>query len=677
MAKGLRSIACVYSGIAIFLGATGELLAQAEAKPWGNLCGIRIDGQLMAFDTSIRVFKPDWSGYTETSKNLQRPLYSRHGKKQEIATQLDDLRIGEVIEDGQSGTATVDVTLEAGADIAMAGAYFTIELPAADYAEGTVQVGTGKPAGLDPEGSEYARTSASGAHFVSAKRRLEVSWATPLEVIVRRNPRGDRVQFYAALISGPAKAGQTAHAVFAIKAGGEVDREPVLLTLDRSHPGRAFDGIGGNFRLQYPKSDPAVIQYALENLRVSWGRVELPWRSWDPEEDRDPLREARAGRVDERVQAAMNMARRLAQRRIPVIASVWFPPQWAVLGPVQRPGAISYEQVRQHQQQAPAMASVPRSDEPRGNPLNPAKMDRICESLAGYLVFLKEKYGVEAAMFSFNESDIGVNVRQTAEEHRALIRALGPRLAAKGLATKMLLGDVLGDLEWRGAHGFIQPAMSDPETHRYIGAIGFHSWRINSDQNLIGWADAAAKLGVPLLVTEGGPDSHAHMYPDIFVEPSFQLEEIDQYTRISALCQPRSVIQWQLTADYSVLSGGGAYGNDAPLATTMRFWSLKQLGSTPAGSFALPIAYDRPDLSVAAFGDIADGIYTVHVVNKGAAHPATLTGLPPTAREMRMWVTDMRRGMEERPRVKVEGDKAQFAVDATSFTTVMTLPAEP
>jgi len=36
-------------------------------------------------------------------------------------------------------------------------------------------------------------------------------------------------------------------------------------------------------------------------------------------------------------------------------------------------------------------------------------------------------------------------------------------------------------------------------------------------------------------------------------------------------------MQWQLTTDYSVLSGGSVYGESGPLKPTQRFWNLKQL----------------------------------------------------------------------------------------------------
>jgi hypothetical protein len=672
-----RNMLRVLSGIAVVLIAASELLGQAQVTPWGNLAGIRVDGQIMAFETSVRLVEPGWSGYRQTSKNLQSPQYARQGNRQVIATRLDDLGIMEVFEDRSDGSVAVDVKVQADTGIAMAGAYFTIDLPAADYAGGTLQSGASKPVLLDSGIADIARGSWAGVRFESRKRRLDVTWGAPRDVIVRRDLQSGRIRLYAALIAGPAKAGQTAQEIFVLKAGGEIDRQPVRFTLDRLHPGRAFEGIGGNFRLEEPVFDPPIIQYALDNLRVAWGRVELPWDPWDPDENRDPLQEARAGRLDSRVQNAMAMARRLGQRRIPVIVSVWFPPRWAVTGDRWSPAPTVHRHTPQHQQPT---ISPRQPDEPeslRGNPLNPAKMDRICESLAAYLVFMKEQYGVDAALFSFNESDIGVNVRQTAEEHRLLIKTLGPVLVRKGLATKMLLGDVLGDLEWRGAHQFIQPSMDDPATHKYIGAVAFHSWRISSEQNLRGWAEAASRLGVPLLVTEGGPDSHAGKYPDIFLEPSFQLEEIDQYMRISALCQPGSIIQWQLAADYTVISGGGMYGNNAPLTPTMRFYNLKQLGTTPAGSFAMPVAFDRPDITAAAFGDVANGIYTVHIVNKGAARQATLTGLPADAQEMRIYLTDMQHGMEELQSVPVKEGKAQFMLNAASFITIMSAAPKP
>jgi hypothetical protein len=340
----------------------------------------------------------------------------------------------------------------------------------------------------------------------------------------------------------------------------------------------------------------------------------------------------------------METARILARRQIPVIVSAWVPPKWA----------------RAREPQAPGL---------RGTALNPEKMDRICSSLASYLVYLKEHGGVEAVFFSFNEPETGVEVRQTAEEHAQFVKRMGAELANRGLTTRLLLGDT--------AHGtlaaldFIRTSLADPATHRYIGAVAFHAWRGCTADVLPGWTAAARQLGVPLLVTEAGPDAHLHEYPGVRLEPWFQLQEIELYLRICAFAQPATIMEWQLTTDYSVLTGDGNYGESGPLQPTQRFWNLKQLGSTPAGAFALPVTADRSDVTCAAFGDLVNGNYAVHIVNRGADRSAVLRGLPETLWALRRFTTDAKRGMEEGSPVVVRSGKAEFLLPSESYTTLM------
>src|SRR5699024_12849901 len=74
-----------------------------------------------------------------------------------------------------------------------------------------------------------------------------------------------------------------------LHASGVIDHSDAEITLDMQNPGSLFAGFGGNFRLQNPAADPKVIDYCLENLRVAYGRVEFPWRLWQPEEESDPI----------------------------------------------------------------------------------------------------------------------------------------------------------------------------------------------------------------------------------------------------------------------------------------------------------------------------------------------------------------------------------------------------
>jgi hypothetical protein len=86
------------------------------------------------------------------------------------------------------------------------------------------------------------------------------------------------------------------------------------------------------------------------------------------------------------------------------------------------------------------------------------------------------------------------------------------------------------------------------------------------------------------------------------------------------------------------------------------------------GSFILPTTCTNEEISCAAFGDLADGTYTIDIVNHGASRPVHLTGFPESVKELRMYVTDSKRGMEEGKRVRVSDGEAKFTLGEFSFT---------
>ena len=732
--------------LCLLAGFAGPAFGQPEIMAWGNLTGIRMDGYLMELNSSMCVVQPDWTGVFKTGREKQTNMYARNGKIETVLVRMRtpiefrakdgewDISATEVVEETGPGTAKIDVEYTTPADANIAGAYFCMDLPAAQFSGSRAELIDPAPptpaqVSLAPgprDQNEYVRTKAGGIRFVTARRQIEVMFNEPTEVVIRDDRRTDNfdIQVFLGVASGKLAANQPAKKSFALKVTGEIDRNPVQIALDASHPGQMFDGFGGNFRLQNPTTDPPVIQYNLDNMRIAWGRVEMPWSTWQPAEDSDPLAAARAGQIPRNVQQAMEMARRLAQKGMPIIVSAWAPPSWAILGgrggfgggagfgggrgaagaaagvagaaggrgaagaAPGAAGAAAGATGGRGAAGAPGAAggaagrgapgggfgggrgsalAAPQDEGIRGNPLNPEKMDAIKKSIADYLVFIKEKYGVEAAMFTFNESDLGINVRQTAREHAEMIKTFGPYFATRGLATKLALGDTSD----ANPIDFIKTAMKDPEAVKYIGAVDFHSWRGCTDDILAQWGAAARELNVPLLVAEGSTDAAAYRYAQIFLEQSFALYEINLYIRILAIAQPKSILQWQMTADYSLLAGGGIFGDNGPLRPTQRFWNIKQLASTPPRSFALPVQCKSPSLTCAAFGNIAEGAYTLHIVNNGSARPATITGLPAGVKQLRVWVTDTTRGMQEGAPVPVSDGKAQVALDAMAYVTLI------
>ncbi len=602
--------------------------AQAIVAPWGNVEGIRLDGQVFPFETSLCTTNDSGRITARTAKERQQPRLSRDGNRRTVTTRLGAFSIAEMIEDRAGGVATIDVRVTADSATSTRG-FVCLDVPRGSFP--SIRVTLQRVVFENP----------------ASLARITIEATMPLDIVQApgRRDGADMHRLMIPVLAGKSEPGRTSQLTLAITVSGPIDHRPVTLAIDASKPGRMFDGLGGNFRIQNPRVDPAVIAYNLANLRVAWARVELPWRTWDNDTLVDPAARDTA-QLDPKVRAAMEMARTAAAHSAPVILSAWFPPQWAVIGTLPRGG------------RAP--------DGTWGSQLDPARTERIYASLTSYLLYLKRHYGVEAAMFSFNESDLGIDVRQTAQEHADLIKGLGAYMRGKGLKTTMLLGDVSDATPtW-----FIKAAMEDPATRPYIGAVSYHSWRGWSDSLLTFWSDAAKRLGVPLLVGEGSTDAGAHRYPAIFLEPEFALMEIELYVRMLALSEPKSILQWQLTSDYSLLAGGGVYGDTTALRPTQRFWNLKQLASTPQRVHHLPVRCNRP-ISCAALGNAVEGSLALHVVNNGASRPATITGIPEGVKSLRVWVTDAERAMKEGTVIAVARGRAQLILDAASYVTLI------
>jgi hypothetical protein len=340
------------------------------------------------------------------------------------------------------------------------------------------------------------------------------------------------------------------------------------------------------------------------------------------------------------------MAQKLYQNGMPVMLAVWSGPDWAIEG-------------EYSPRQAP--------DGAWGNRLNREKMERIYESISAYIIYMKDNYGVEVSMFSFNESDLGIYIRQTAEEHKELIIGLGSEFSRRGLKTKLLLGDTAD----ANGYEFVFPAMFDPATHPYIGAVSFHSWRGWETETLSRWNEIANVLDIPLIVGEGSIDAAAWRYPAFFEEPVYAMEEINLYVRILDICQPLTILQWQLTADYSMLSGGGVFGNyDKPLQPTQRFWNMKQFSSTPPQLRTMGISSSSPDISAALLGSSQKGIYVIHLVNNGPTRKAVIKDVPEGIKELKIFVTNGNRNMDELKAITVTDNHAEFTLEPFSYISL-------
>lgn len=580
-----------------------------EVMAWSNITGVRLEGELIDFESTLRVGTPggkmEKSG-REKQKNIK---YLREGKSQTTVTPMHGAEFVQKVTDIDMSTVRLNWKAEAKENLSE-GAYFCMSFGPKYYATAKIHVSGKKVTVIAPE------------------RRITLLFEKAVPMTVRQED-GCKV-LYVTLLPF-LKKGQVEELSAQLTVDGVRHQEMAEISIDTTKPGRAFTGFGGNFRIQNIQKDPTVIDYCLKNMRIAFGRVEMPWMLWD-----------QAGAEHEHVKRSAEMARRLKQMGMPVIVSCWFPPMWAGIQTTRSDGTE------------------------RAFALKSSEKERIFASLADYLVFLKKDYGVEADYFSFNESDLGINVVFTPEEHRDFIKEFGQYLAERDLKTLMLLGDNSDATTF----DFILPALRDPSARRYIGAISFHSWRGCDDKTLQKWAEAARQINLPLIVGEGSTDAAAHQYPTIFNETTFALYEINLYVRLCAIAKPLSILQWQLTSDYSILWGDGIYRSEGPLRPTQRFFNLKQLSMTPADAFVVPSDCNKENINVASYVKKSTGESAVHIVNNGAACQARISGLPIGTTRAIVHVTNSRQHAEAQL-LEVADGELTVSLPAESFVTIL------
>ncbi len=582
----------------------------SEVMAWSNITGVRLDGELIDFESALCVGIPGGKIEKTGRERQQNVRYRREGQTQIVDIPLHGAHFHQEVTDMNERQVRIKLNVEADETL-QEGAFFSMAFAPKYYANAKI------------------KTSGKKVTVAAKERNLTLVFNKKINTLVRQEQDGKVL--YVTLMPTLNK-GEKADLELLLTVDGTRHNETAHIALDLSKPGSRFVGFGGNFRIQNSKKDPEVIDYCLKNMRVAMGRVEFPWASWD-----------KGGKDDPHVVESAQMAARLKAIGMPLVVSCWFPPQWALIpGQQRRRGGVAALR------------------------LDSSKQDSIYESMISYLHFLKNDYGVEADYFSFNESDIGIDVLHTPQEHCDFIKSFGAALARHHLPTKMLLGDNSDAT----TIDFIQPALKDKDAHKYIGAVSFHSWRGCDDETLRRWRDAARSINVPLIVGEGSTDAAAWRYPAIFKESTFALYEINLYMRLCAICQPLSILQWQLTADYSLLQGNGILGDDGPLRPTQRFHNLRQLAMTPANAFSIPLAVDKENVNTAAFYNKAQGKGALHMVNNGAACKAEISGLPSSVSQAIVYVTNASQNAEEQS-VNVSQGIATIDMPAESFITVL------
>jgi O-glycosyl hydrolase len=637
-------------GLAGWCAAAENAIFDRSAR----LTSILYSGDELPLRARIQIPSADWSQIAEPAQ--ARRDSSRTSWEGSITPEPGKTaRFRQTVSE-EGGRIWLSVEVTADADLNAAGVYYTVDVPRAGFAGGQVSVQTtsgARTAALPvrklPE-REFFRAEGAAFTLAGIARKLNLSATLDGPHAVSMVERWDRTgRFYAAMVqmrSGPLAAGQTASLKIGLSVTGDPDQTPARLTVNTAAPRYRFQGFGGNycFNIESP-----VSQYTLDNLKVAWGRTEMSLSYWEPENDNDSAAVINWEYFKPREQAyprlrlEMQMGRKLQDKGIPYIASIWAIPEWIYTDPGPRPQRRSRRKIA------------------------PDKMDELVESISSYLLYAKQQYGAEPDMFSFNEANIGIDVLLTPEEHRDLIKLLGANFEKLGLKTRLLLGDATGP---QNTHFFALTAAMDPEAMRYVKAIGFHSWGGGTPEQYKQWGDLAEWLGLPLLVTELGVDASAYsggMYDSFY----YGMREVRMYQELMLYARPQGTQQWEFTADYGIARNQTRPDGTSQVVPTSRFWLVKHFTDlTPRNSDVLTTTSDNDNVLLTAFAK--DGAYTLHVANLGASRQVTIEGAPGV--ELRAIVTTESDDYKELPAMRAQSGVLRFEAPARSLLTLTTMP---
>jgi len=465
---------------------------------------------------------------------------------------------------------------------------YVIDLPRAQFAGWHLEPSGAPLPETKPADPRFFSETTQSVSFADARGnwRLSIALDQPRPVTVTDvwDSTGRSYRVRVSLLSGPWMMGDSRELGLTLRLSGTPAPAAANLSVDPAAALYPFDGFGGNYRVY---ADTPVADYTLKTLRLAWARFEFKAIAWD--------HDRAAAEPSPQLKRDFELMQQVQRMGVPWILSLWFLPERFYTDSNQKPFGAFARQIA------------------------PERWQEFLDLLGGYLAYLKAHYGAEPDLFSFNESDLGVNIGFTAATHRDEIVRIGAHLASLGLRTKMLLGDTANP---RDSHKFVLAAAADPEAMRYVGAVSVHSWGGGTPEQYGAWGDVAGWLHLPLLVAEAGVDPGAYKNAtyDSF---SYGLREAAQFQDLLRYARPQALIYWQFTEDYGLVHVGAANA----IEPTPRYWLMKQfVNLSPAKSEVVGTSSDRPDVRLSAFA--RKDALVVHVLNLGPGCEASLSGLP-------------------------------------------------
>ncbi len=303
----------------------------------------------------------------------------------------------------------------------------------------------------------------------------------------------------------------------------------VAVNLAKSY--QTFLGFGGNYcqAMYSGHALDSIGQYTLETLRPEYVRVPIPLNLWEPVNDNGSPTKAnpdgfkKTAALVELFDMLKAMKEKYGVKNI--TASIWEAAPWMVESTEGSTGGIIPE----------------------------ALYPEVAESITTFLKYVRDNYGVEIDQVSFNEPDIGINVRMGAAEAVSFIRIAGPMMRKAGLKTKFLVGDVS---QPQPTVAYAKTLLAEPSISDFLGPVSFHSWNSSSMSNtmLSTIRDYMATTDKLLICGEFGYNPGLWKTPEEF--PTWQNAWFlaNLFYRTLKFTGANVILYWELENDYPLMS---------------------------------------------------------------------------------------------------------------------------
>jgi hypothetical protein len=404
------------------------------------------------------------------------------------------------------------------------------------------------------------------------------------------------------------------------------------------------DGLGGNYARgrdgAFAGSDKggqdAVGRTTLAGLNPVCARVAIPLSALAPQEG-GPY-----ALSDKAVIASYLLLQDFNRRGIPVIASIFSVPDWAVSDP----------------------------SDASGRKLAPAKYGDLIDVLVQYLLTGRDRYGISVDDISFNEPDAGNTVSLAPGELAAFIKQAGIRFAQFSVTSAWLVGDTS-----TGASlpAYAAALLSDPAVKPYLGPIAFQSWdcRTATDATYQAIAALGKSSSKPVWCTEVGYDLQlAGANPPVWGTWDHAMKLAEAYWRTFARAGASFADGWEYQDDYPL--AGGASG-DQPYPS---YHVIDQLsGLLAPGAQLVETTSDNPALFSLATISSGGKQIGIILINTAGAGIVNLKGLPPHAK-----LSLVASGEDAQEKPEAAGRRASSQGDAAvpiMQNSVVTITTEP